>query len=992
MMTRRMVSLITVLLMVSVSAFGQTTGKITGIVTDSDGNPLIGAGVVVDGTSSGAATAEDGQFFILNVPIGKYSVTTTYIGYGRVTRSNVEVKGGLTTRLTFELAPEEIVGESVVVVGEKKLVEPSATNSRHSYDVEEIQNAAVRGVQGMLGLVAGVEIENGRVHIRGSREEEVAYSLDGADVKDVIMSGRLVDAIPEALSEVAVEAGGYGAHIGGSNSGVIRQTLRTGTNNLEVSARVEAGDYGYQDYTATVGGPAGPVKYFVAVRKKHEDDWTPKYWEGFKIDVDGDGEADLLDSYVSGVTPDGDKVAVKFDPDAGIESNWADDLILNGTALVELGALNLRFSGVYEKSNWMRNALPIYSMFNADRLTESMETKNVFTARANYFVNSNILATAGFSSLNRDFESYDGLFGAPADLVEALSWGDSAAIADVGGDASHWKSQYKAPEDYYVHQFAFQRPGDLRAEHNKNNRKTTGFDLGLTVQRGNHELRVGYDRQNYQYRTYRLTTAAIRNINTAIGAGTVTTADFAEESQDAIDLLSLNNRFGSIGYDDFGNETDGDFDGPREPWTQSFYINDKYENETNDLIFSFGVRVDQFNLDDWKMNDTENPGYDADGQTIVPGEFVESETKTVIQPRLGLAFPVSDKTVFRLQYGRYAQMPELDLPYASTRYMHLVWGGQNYTPDPMGFDLDPIITTQYEVGFTQQFSTVAAIDVVVFAKNTTGQIVIDKNRDVGVNNEYGVDVDALQYVNGDFSTINGLEFTLRTRRIGRVQTNLAYTWSDARGINTEPNSAAGNITQEALAAPSGMIMPLYYEKPHKVALALDYRFGANEGGLLLSDFGVNLQYRFSSGHPYTLSGGGLGQRAADEGALLDDARAREPQEPIGSSMSPWTSYLNVKIDKGFKIGNISMSAFAYIENALDTKNVINVYSRTGNAYDDGFLTDPGLSSEILAAQGDIYRELYEQVNLANGQHYRTDFARDLFGTPRTVRFGISLDL
>ena len=209
-MTRRMVSLITVLLMVSVAAFGQTTGKITGIVTDSDGNPLIGAGVVVDGTSSGAATAEDGQFFILNVPIGKYSVTTTYIGYGSVTHSNVEVKGGLTTRLTFELAPEEIVGESVVVVGEKKLVEPSATNSRHSYDVEEIQNAAVRSVQGMLGLVAGVEIENGRVHIRGSREEEVAYSLDGADVKDVIMSGRLVDAIPEALSEVAVEAGGYG--------------------------------------------------------------------------------------------------------------------------------------------------------------------------------------------------------------------------------------------------------------------------------------------------------------------------------------------------------------------------------------------------------------------------------------------------------------------------------------------------------------------------------------------------------------------------------------------------------------------------------------------------------------------------------------------------------------------------------------------------------------------------------------------------------------
>jgi len=986
-MTRRMVSLISVLLMVSVAAFGQTTGKITGIVTDSDGNPLIGAGVVVDGTSSGAATAEDGQFFILNVPLGRYSVTTTYIGYGSVTLANVEVKGGLTSRLTFELSPEEIVGESVVVVGEKKLVEPSATNSRHSYDVEEIQNAAVRGVTGMLGLVAGVEIENGRVHIRGSREEEVAYSLDGADVKDVIMSGRLIDAIPEALSEVAVEAGGYGAHIGGSNSGVIRQTLRTGSNDFEVSTRVETGNYGYRDLTATIGGPAGPVKYFIAARSKHEDDWTPKYWEGFTIN---DGE--LMPSLASGVTPDGDSIAVSFDPDAGIESNWADDLILNGTALVELGALNLRFSGVYEKSNWMRNALPIYSMFNEERLAENMEVKNVFTARANYFVSSNILATVGISMLNRDLESYDGLFGAPESFVDVLGWGDSLAIEEAGMDASAWDSRYDAPENYYVHQFDFQRPSDIRTEHNKSNRKTTGFDLGLTVQRGNHEMRVGFDQQNYSYRTYRMLISAIRNANTAIGNGELTLDDFANETAAAKDFLSLNNRNGSIGYDDFGNETEGDFAGPRQPFSRSFYFNNKYENETNDLIFSFGVRVDQFNLDDWKMVDEANPGYDETNQTILEDQFEKSETKTVIQPRLGLAFPVSDRTVFRLQYGRYAQMPELDLPYASTRYMHLVWGGQNYTPDPMGFNLDPIVTTQYEVGFTQQFSTVAAVDVVVFAKNTTGQIVIDKNREVSVGNTYGVDVDALQYVNGDFSTINGLELTLRTRRIGRVQTNLAYTWSDARGINTEPNSAAGNITQEALAAPTGMIMPLYYERPHKAALSLDYRFGEDEGGLLLSDFGVNLQYRLASGHPYTLSGGGLGQRAADEGALLDDARAREPQEPIGSSMSPWTSYLNVKIDKGFKIGNISLSAFAYIENALDTKNVINVYSRTGNAYDDGFLTDPALSSEILAAQGDTYRTLYENVNLANGQHYRNDFGRDLFGNPRTVRFGISLDL
>ena len=112
-----------------------------------------------------------------------------------------------------------------------------------------------------------------------------------------------------------------------------------------------------------------------------------------------------------------------------------------------------------------------------------------------------------------------------------------------------------------------------------------------------------------------------------------------------------------------------------------------------------------------------------------------SDVKTVMQPRIGFAFPVSDQTVFHLQYGKFAQMPELDLPYSSPRYMNLVWGGQNYTPDPMGFDLDPIETTQYEVGMSYQFLPSAAIDVTAFAKNTTGQVVIGKNDAVDINNQ-----------------------------------------------------------------------------------------------------------------------------------------------------------------------------------------------------------------------------------------------------------------
>ena len=184
------------------------------------------------------------------------------------------------------------------------------------------------------------------------------------------------------------------------------------------------------------------------------------------------------------------------------------------------------------------------------------------------------------------------------------------------------------------------------------------------------------------------------------------------------EALRQYNRSGNIGYDDYGNEIDSEWDGPRKPTTTSFFVNDKYE--TDDLVLNVGVRVDNFNMDDWKMKNPANPGWDETNQGIIEDEFDKSDTKTVVQPRLGFAFPVSDKSVFHFQYGKYAQMPELTRPYRSTRYMHLVWGGQNYTPDPMGFDLDPIETTQYELGLSYEFADDAAVDITAFAKNTIG--------------------------------------------------------------------------------------------------------------------------------------------------------------------------------------------------------------------------------------------------------------------------------
>ena len=978
-------------------ALSQTTGKIRGTVTSADGQPLAGANVIVDGTTKGAATDGEGNYTILNVEAGSYSVTASYIGYQSSTESNVSVKVDLTTPLSFAMQTSAVEGEAVTIVGEKRLIEKSATNSVRSVSSEEIQNSASRSVSGMLDMQAGVNITNGRLSIRGSRAEEVAYTLDGASITDVVNTGRDVSAIPEALAEISVESGGFGAHIGGANSGVVRQTLKTGGNDVAGTVRFETGDYGHTDLTATVGVPIGDkVKTFIALRSNHVDDWNPTYYKDFTIN---DGQP--LESTVSGSTPDGEQVVIDFKSGGkdGVAHRAQDILQINATGTVDLGPLNLRLSAVVDNNTYESNSLPIYYMFNTERLPKSERKLSMYNARANYFLNPNLLLTTGISTFTRTFESYDDGMGKPGGFGDALAYYDSASVAAKGIDASWWAggntdfatpgATYISPAPYYVaNTFAFSRPGDITTGWNKNERNSFGFDAGMTWQRGDHEIRAGFDYKKYTYRKYQLSTGAMYNINRAITDGDYTREQAVSGTNATVtEALSLYNRNGQIGYDDYGNEVDDGFDGPREPTVTSLYVNDKYES--GDLVLSAGVRIDNFMMDDFKMKDPANPGWDQSNQGLIESEFEESETKSVIQPRIGLAFPVSDQMVFHLQYGKFAQMPELDLPYASTRYMHLVWGGQNYTPDPMGFDLDPIETTQYEVGMSYQFLPSAAIDVTAFAKNTTGQVVVGKNEEVDISNTYGVAQDAFYYKNGDFTTVNGFEFTLRTRRVSRLQTFASYTWSDARGINSDPNTGAGNIAQDLLSPPPLMISPLYYHNKHRGAIALDYRYGSDDG--LLSGLGINFEYKFNSGHPYTRSDGGMGQRAADEGALLEDARSREPQEPIGGSTTPWQYYANLKVDYKLSLGGVGVTLFAYVDNLFDKKNVINVYSRSGNAYDDGFLTDPALSSEIVAANGQTYVDLYRNVNLENRQHYTNDFGLDVFAAPQIVKMGVSVN-
>ena len=129
----------TVILLIPFFLFSQELGKIAGSVTDeTTGEPLAGANVLVEGTSFGAASDAEGNYIVLGVPVGVYTVRGEFIGYRPMRISNLRVSSRLTTAANFTLTSEAIELGVVNVVAERPLINPSATNPVRSITSDQI--------------------------------------------------------------------------------------------------------------------------------------------------------------------------------------------------------------------------------------------------------------------------------------------------------------------------------------------------------------------------------------------------------------------------------------------------------------------------------------------------------------------------------------------------------------------------------------------------------------------------------------------------------------------------------------------------------------------------------------------------------------------------------------------------------------------------------------------------------------------------------------
>jgi hypothetical protein len=96
------------------------SGTITGFVKDKTNDSfLIGANVIIEGTSQGAASDADGRYTIRQVSAGEYTVMVSYIGY-KIFKKSITVKTGETLTLNLDLQPEALLMETYVVTASRR--------------------------------------------------------------------------------------------------------------------------------------------------------------------------------------------------------------------------------------------------------------------------------------------------------------------------------------------------------------------------------------------------------------------------------------------------------------------------------------------------------------------------------------------------------------------------------------------------------------------------------------------------------------------------------------------------------------------------------------------------------------------------------------------------------------------------------------------------------------------------------------------------------
>jgi outer membrane receptor protein involved in Fe transport len=993
-------------------------GKIAGKVIDKrTGEPLPGATVLIVGTTRGAATDARGEYFILNVPPGRYTLRASFVGYQEQIRQDVVVNSGFTTIVNFELSEGvQVLGE-VVVQGER-LIRQDETTSAAVLSGEQIQNLPVQNIfQAMTttaGFVATGPTGDSGIHLRGGRSREIAYMVDGVIVKDPLFGGIGGLNLPtQAVSELQILSGGFNAEYGEAMSGVVlintpvggpqyRGTLQLRTDGFSTGGMFRNGpyrgtrswdnDWGTRDVEFVLSGPIpllGRRASFFGAINRFESDTYLNRWTGPKRpavlpwsqvvglsllnDVtvgslrlkkgDKVTEDVLAQLRQAGVNVDSAIVAVSdyqmrhnfqlFDDQTratlnlGLQLSRDIDLKLgakltrwlyrqyahrlkefpqyNGTNRREVDLYNVAFTHRISPSVFYELKYAYHRNWSAYYVYEEQldpNNPNRFNriwapARVNGAFNTEGLPPGQGGGSNYEFwgftqqaihlqdpNLFDGDLGQPYQLGRDY---------DLNGDGKpeYRRGQRLSPEMVNAFRAAGMNaiiilapPTDNTFDNRKSVEHQIKFDITAQVNK-NNLVKMGLE-----LRRFNLSTEYIPSVNSLW--------DHSNPAQER--------RHDWEEYYDVS------------PIQAAAYIQDKIE--FSNLVLQLGLRFDYLDPRIWAIKGYEQGADPTRGKA----ETEPARKKWKLSPRIGVAFPVTERARLSFSYGQFFQYPDYFQMYNRLRTKTWV-PGQGYVPvqgegfDLLGYEprignpnLSPETTIAYQIDAEFALTDYSKLGISLFYKDIYDYVSV-KRIDRGAGTAYWI------LYNADYANAKGFEVTFERRFTGNFGLQASYTYSRAIGNadNFEERFNEAYLASVYGIVPPRMALPLSWDQPHTLA------FTAQAG---LGRLRANLVGRFGSGLPYTPT-----------------TPRGKPTGDKNSARQPWTSTVDLRLQYEWTSGRgFYVQPFVDISNLFNKRNVLRVFSDTGAP--DATL-DPGLSPEYV-----------------DRPHY--------FGPPRHILFGVRM--
>jgi outer membrane receptor protein involved in Fe transport len=363
--------------------------------------------------------------------------------------------------------------------------------------------------------------------------------------------------------------------------------------------------------------------------------------------------------------------------------------------------------------------------------------------------------------------------------------------------------------------------------------------------------------------------------------------------------------------------------------------------------------------------------------TITSAAFEDYKPQINIMPRIAFQFPISDEAQFFAHYDVLTQRPTDGARLDPIDYLFIANNVGNIINNP---NLKPQRTIDYEVGFKQVISQSSAITISAFYRELRNLIQV-----IPVN--YAYPVNYITFGNIDFGTVKGLSIVYDLRRTGNVRLTANYTLQFAEGTGS---SATGGLNLLNSGQPNlRTTVPLNFDVRHQIQTTFDYRYGEGKfyngprikGKNIFENTGANFVLLANSGVPYSRS-----SVFTQDGAF---GVANRPllQGSLNGSRLPFQYRINMRVDKDFDISRkkgenaskpLILNIYFFVQNLLNTQNIISVYRATGNPDDDGFLT-AATSQTLIAGQVNpvSFAELYaSKINNPNN-----------FSRPRIFRIG-----